>query len=194
MEDSRLEATRNATTAIMIAMRGVPIVIAMVLAIPQARAEPSAADLRQRGEDLARDGRYTEAIDAFKAAERVEPRASHMCLIALAYVRRELWPQAEIFLAQCRKRATAADPLPDWFPQVEATLAERLGTADVAPVDVAVEPRDAAAEITISAFAPDEKFEPRTVHVPFGRYVIIAHAPGYAETKHERSFLASPGR
>ena len=49
----------------------------------------SPADLQARGEDQARQGHYTEAIDSFKAADRLEPSAAHACLIALAYVRRE---------------------------------------------------------------------------------------------------------
>jgi len=39
-----------------------------------ALADPTAADLQTQGEQLAKDGRFTEAIDAFKAAERIEPR------------------------------------------------------------------------------------------------------------------------
>src|SRR5690606_20883724 len=114
-----------------------------LLAPGRSHAE-SGERLRARGEQLAKDGRYTEAIDAFKAAEKIEPRARHACLIALAYTRRELWPQAEIFLEQCEQRATPADPIPEWVPTARQQLAERLATVNVAPVDIRVEPTGVA--------------------------------------------------
>lgn len=133
-----------------------------------------------RGEALARDGRLTDAIDAFKAADRVEVRASHACLIALAYIRRELWTQAELFLARCRERASAADPLPVWVALAEEQLRERTARARLAVVDVTVEPAGLPAQISVSSFAPDEQFDPRTIRLPLGRHVITANAPGRA--------------
>lgn len=143
----------------------------------------TAEALRTRGEQLAKDGRYSEAIDAFKAAERLEPRARHACLIALAYTRRELWPQAEIFLDQCHQRATAADPLPEWVPLADQQLAERLAAVDVAPVELVVEPAGLEVKLAVSSFAPDERFAPRTIHLPPGRHVIIATAPGHDDAQ-----------
>ncbi len=139
--------------------------------------------MRARGEQLAKDGRYTEAIDAFKAAERIEPRARHACLIALAYIRRELWPQAEIFLDQCEARATQADPVPEWVPTAKQQLAERLGTVNVAPVNIKVEPANAEVRLAVSNFAPDELFDPRLIHLPPGRHVIIATAKGFNDAQ-----------
>lgn len=139
--------------------------------------------MRARGEQLAKDGRFTEAIDAFKAAERLEPRARHSCLIALAYIRRELWPQAEIFLEQCETRATQADPVPEWVPTAKQQLAERLATVNVAPVSIRVEPADADVKLAVSSFAPDELFAPRSIHLPPGRHVIIATAKGYNDAQ-----------
>lgn len=139
--------------------------------------------MRARGEQLAKDGRYTEAIDAFKAAERIEPRARHSCLIALAYIRRELWPQAEIFLEQCESRATQADPVPEWVPTAKQQLAERLSTVNVAPVSIRVEPATAEVKLAVSSFAPDELFDPRLIHLPPGRHVIIATAKGFNDSQ-----------
>ena len=138
---------------------------------------------RARGEQLAKDGRYSEAIDSFKQAERLEPRARHSCLIALAYTRRELWPQAEIFLEQCESRATAADPLPEWVPVAKQQLAERLAAVNVAPVEIRVEPAGTDVKLAVSSFAPDELFAPRTIHLPPGRHVIIATAKGYNDAQ-----------
>lgn len=158
--------------------RAVAFVVALVVASQTAVAE-TPAEATTRGEQLAKDGRFSEAIAAFKAADAVEPRAQHACLIALAYTRREAWPQAEIFLDLCRQRATASDPLPDWVPLVESTLAERLTTVDVAPITIIVKPGDVHARLTVSAFAPDEVFEPRTIHLGFGTHVITAIANGF---------------
>jgi hypothetical protein len=64
--------------------------IAVLVASSTARAELTAVELEARGEALAKTGRYGEAIEAFKAADHIQPRASHACLIALAYARRDL--------------------------------------------------------------------------------------------------------
>src|SRR5258706_13610619 len=83
-----------------------------------ALAAPTAAELQAHGETLAQERRYTEAIEAFKAADKLEPNATHTCLIALAYTRRELWPQAEIFMARCHVLAVTGG-LPDWVPDAD---------------------------------------------------------------------------
>jgi hypothetical protein len=155
------------------------LVLAVLTAATVAHADPSAADLQTQGEQLAKDSRYSEAIDAFKAADRLQPTAGHACLIALAYTRRELWSQAEIFLARCHERATPADPLPDWVPVAEQQIAERLATANAAPVTLDVSPSNAPVQFTVSSFAPDETFGPRTIHLAPGRYTIIADAKGF---------------
>jgi hypothetical protein len=147
--------------------------------IATAAAAPTGDELRANGEKLAKDGRYSEAIAAFKAADKLTPRATNWCLIGLAYTRRELWPQAEITIERCKQLASAADPLPSWLPALEAQLASRLASVDVAAVDIAVEPASATAELTVSSFAPDETFHARVIHLPFGHQVISASAPGY---------------
>lgn len=139
----------------------------------------SAAELEAKGQALAKDGQFSAAIDAFKAADRIEPRAGHACMIALAYTRRELWPQAEIFLDACHQRANASDPLPDWVALAEQTLKERLASANVAAITIAVSP-NVPATIAVSSFAPDEKFAPRTIHLAPGRHVVTVEAAGFA--------------
>ena len=149
-----------------------------------ARAQP-AADLQADGERLAKQGNYAAAIDKFKAADRLEPRASHACLIALAYTRRNLWPQAEIWRTTCHERASASDPLPEWMPAADKQIDDAIATANVAPVTIRVEPAGAAAsvQLTVSSFAPDETFAPRVIHLPPGNHTIFAHAPGYADAQ-----------
>src|SRR4029079_11617073 len=71
-------------------------------------------DLEAKGEELAKQNEYTQAITVFKQADAKRPRAAHACMIGLAYMRREAWPQAELFLALCEKRAAPGDQPPDW--------------------------------------------------------------------------------
>ncbi len=165
-------------------MRFLAITVAGLCSIaPAIATAESGEEMRARGEQLAKDGRFTEAIDAFKAAERIEPRARHACLIALAYTRRELWPQAEIWLEQCETRATPSDPVPEWVPVAKQQLSERLATVNVAAVEIKVEPAGTAVRLAVSSFAPDELFDPRTIHLPPGRHVIIATAEGFNDAQ-----------
>ena len=157
------------------------LALALGVLVPAVAVAESGEEMRARGEQLAKDGRYSEAIDAFKAAEKVEPRARHACFIALAYTRRELWAQAEIFLDQCHARATASDPLPEWVPMVDELLKERLALA--APIEIKVEPADADVKLAISSFANDELMKPRTIHLQQGRHVVIATAQGFNDAQ-----------
>lgn len=157
------------------------LVAALVVAAPAVGHTDDREALQAKGEQLAKEGRFNDAIDAFKAADRIQPRASHACLIALAYTRREAWPQAELFLSICHQRANAGDPLPDWVPQADEMIKERLASANLA--EVTIETKPASARVTVSSFAPDEVFEPRTVHLPFGTHVIFAKADGYADAQ-----------
>ncbi len=161
-------------------MRTLAIAIAVVCSVGLDAGAETPADLTARGEQLAKDGRLTEGIDAFKGADQLEPRARHACLIALAYIRRELWSQAEIFLATCHERATAADPLPDWVPLADKQLGQRLAQATVAAVTFRVVPDAAAthAQVAVSSFAPDELFSPRTIHLAPGTHLLTITSPG----------------
>jgi hypothetical protein len=158
-------------------MRVLPALLVVCVVAP-ARADDATA-LETRGAQLAKDGHYSDAIDAFKEADRLQPRASHACMIALAYTRRELWPQAEVFFEMCHHRGSTGDPLPDWLPQAEKVLADHLATANVAAIDITVLPANAAVKLTLSSFASDETFAPRKLHLAFGQHVITATAPGY---------------
>jgi hypothetical protein len=141
---------------------------------------PNSGDAaREQGEQFARAGRFSEAIAAFKDSNAKKQRATNFCLIGLAYTRIERWPQAEIMIDRCKHNASAADPTPDWLPALEQELAKRLATVGVAPVTIVVAPLSAKAAITVSSFAPDEAFEPRTIHLPTGSHVITVTAPGY---------------
>ena len=164
-----------------LAIRVAGLALALGMFVPAVAVAESGEELRTRGEQRAEDGRSTEAIDAFKAAEKIEPRARHACFIALAYTRRELWAQAEIFLDSCHQRASVSDPLPEWVPMVDELLKQRLALA--APVEIRVEPADADVQLAVSSFANDELMKPRTIHLPPGRHVIIATAKGFNDAQ-----------
>jgi hypothetical protein len=141
---------------------------------PAPPATPEAALVAQ-GEQLARTGEFSRAIAAFKQAEQLHPSAANACRIGLAYTRRELWSQAELFFARCKARATAADPTPPWLAAAETALTSKLAEIDAAPIDVRVDAPGAL--ISISSFPPDEKFAPRAIHLSPGNYTIVASAP-----------------
>lgn len=140
----------------------------------------TAEELRIHGEALAKAGRYSEAIDAFKTAEAKEHRVRHACLIGLAYERRQAWSQAELFLGDCKANASSADPLPEWAPEAFRVLADGLAEAGLVAVTFASTP--GGATLALSAFAPDEQFTPRTLHLPPGAYTVRATAKGYRES------------
>lgn len=160
-------------------MRALGCLVLLCLATAVASADP-VSERVAAGEELAKQSRWSEAIGEFKAADKIEKRAKHACLIALAYIRRELWPQAEVFLTLCYERSNATDPVPDWVPLAEQQLKERLLKAKVAAVAIKVAPADKAsqAQIAVSAFEPDELFAPRTIHLGLGKHLITATMPG----------------
>jgi hypothetical protein len=146
-----------------------------------ARATPAAEELSARGVELASSGRFTEAIEAFKAADRIEASPTHGCLIALAYTRRELWSQAEIFLARCHAPG-GREQLPEWVPELDKLIADRLAEVAVAEVHIAIVPAGTPAQLSVSSFLPDETFaSATTIHLSRGHHVITATAVGFEQ-------------
>jgi len=155
-----------------------------IFASPVARADDT-ADLVAKGQDLAKQGAWSQAIIAFKQADAVQPRAQHACFIGLAYLRRELWAQAELYFARCHARATAGDPVPEWTAEAESQLATKLGEENVAAVTIDVTPADLVPTIAITGFLPDETLGRGTVHLAPGHYAISIDAPGYPRATRE---------
>jgi hypothetical protein len=154
-----------------------------IAALPAVAHADQRADLQAKGEQLAKDGRYADAIEQFKAAEKLEHRATHACLIALAYTRRELWSQADLWLTRCHQPAPG-ETMPDWTRVANDQILARLTQANLADVTLVVEPATATdVQLTLSGFAPDEQFEPHTIRVPLGTTVIFARAKGYADAQ-----------
>src|SRR3954469_25457724 len=133
------------------------LVLLIVLASRPAFAD-DVDDLEAKGQELAKQSEFTQAIATFKQADAKRPRAAHACMIGLAYMRREAWPQAELFLALCEKRAVPGDQPPDWIDQAEQQLAQKLSAAQIPAVTIEVTPANINAHLTVSSFAPDEQF------------------------------------
>jgi hypothetical protein len=70
-------------------------------------------------------------------------------------------------------------------PVAEQQIQDRLATANAAPVTLDVSPPSAPVQLTVSSFAPDETFGPRTIHLPPGRHTVIAEAPGFQTARVE---------
>jgi hypothetical protein len=156
--------------------------IAALIAVRPARAD-GVDDLVARGQELAKRAEWTQAIALFKQADVQRPRAEYACMIGLAYTRRELWAQAEVFFARCHERAGANDPLPDWLGDAEQQLAAKEAGAGAAAITLAVTP--ASARISISGFEPDELVAPGTIHLMPGRYTLDITAPGSDTVRRE---------
>ena len=156
-------------------------VVALAASVPVPARADAADELTAAGEEAARVGDYTRAIAKFKEADRARPRARTACLIGLAYLRRELWPQAELFLARCRARANPDDLIPEWLSEAEQLLARKLAEVDVTAVTIVITPPEAAAAatVTVSSFAPDETFAPHPFHLAPGTHTIDVSAPGF---------------
>ena len=159
------------------------VVAACLVAAPASADRASATKLQKRGEQLAKDGQFAEAIDAFKAADAEQPTTELACLIGLAYGRRNLYGQAELFFDLCHERAKTGDPVPSWAAKVEAQFNERLAASKLVRVTIKVK-HGRAPRIVVSAFAPDEAFAPRTIHLPPGRHTItVTDADGETENR-----------
>lgn len=141
------------------------------MATPARANRVSPAALQKQGEQLAKDGQFAEAIDAFKAADSYQPTTELACLIGLAYGRRNLYGQAELFFDLCHERAETGDRVPSWVAKVEAQFRERLETTKLARITIKVK-HARAPKVVVSAWAPDETFAPRAIHLPAGRHTI----------------------
>jgi hypothetical protein len=167
------------------------VVIAVLLASSRARAD-DVDDLVAKGQELAKQSEWTQAIATFKQADAHRTRTLHACMIALAYTRRELWPQAELYFTRCHARANAADPLPDWAAEAEATLASKIAGANIPVLTISVVP--AAATIAVSSFERDESVAPGTIHLAPGHHTLQITAPGYTPATREITMAAGETR
>lgn len=147
------------------------VVCACAAVAAPAHANDDPAALQKRGEQLAKDGQFAEAIDVFKAADADRPSTELACLIGLAYGRRNLYGQAALFFDQCHERAENGDPVPSWVPKVEQQFRARLASSRLVPVKIVVK-HGRKPKVVVSAFEPDETFSPRVVHLSPGRHTI----------------------
>ncbi len=162
------------------------LVIALVASVGARSANAGTSEeLVAEGKELATAGELSRAILKFKEADALQPTAEHACLIGLAYTRRELWSQAEIFFALCKRRSTSGDALPDWTDEAVKLLETKLAAPELAlaPIEIRVEPVVPETRVSVGGFPADEAFSPQTIHLGAGTYELTATAPGYSDAR-----------
>ena len=171
------------------------LVCALAWLASDALAGPQdAARLRAEGEAFAKQHRYEDAIRSFKQADVEEPRGDNDCFVALAYRRLERWAQAEMFLTRCRSRLKPGEAAPSWTANLATEISDGLTRTGHARVVIGVEPAEAAAsaQITVSAFAPDEHVAPGAIYLPAGKHLIEVSATGF--TSGSQTVVVESGR
>jgi hypothetical protein len=162
------------------------LLIALVASVGARSANAGTPEeLVAEGKELATAGELSRAILKFKEADASQPTAEHACLIGLAYTRRELWSQAEIFFALCKRRSTSGDALPEWTDEAVTLLQTKLAAPELglAPIEIRVEPAVPETRVNVAGFPADEAFPPQTIHLGAGTYELTATAPGRADTR-----------
>ena len=150
-------------------------------------ARQAADRLVIEGKQLGDAGRVLEAIERFKAAETKYPRAIHGCNIGLAYAQLKSYPQALLFLEQCRSRATG--PMPAWVEARYQRTLETLRQGGYSAVEIVTDPT--GAEVQIAGFGKDETFvAPRTVWLSSGEAEFVVSREGYV-SQHRTLTLSS---
>lgn len=154
-------------------------------------ARKSADRLVLEGKKLGDAGRVMEAIERFKAAEAKYPRAIHGCNIGLAYAQLKSYPQALLFLEQCRSRATG--PLPAWVEARYQRTLETLNQGGYTAVEIVSDP--AGADVQVVGFAKDETFTtPRTVWLSTGEAEFQISREGFVPQRKTMTLAGRTGR
>jgi len=144
--------------------------------------ERARADRRaRRGYDLAQAGELDAAIDEFKRALAIQPRAVYLCNIGLAYGELGRLHRAHWFLDQCLERwsETEDKPIDPRAAEYLNDAAARLSRGDNGRVRIKVRPEDATIAIP-KVFADDEPVRPRRiVWLPAGRHRVRVAKSGF---------------
>lgn len=146
------------------------------LAQPSQPADPD--QLLRDAEALGKSKQYASAIELYKRADHIKPRAANACHIGLAYLRSAAWSQAELAFDSCRSRATDDDPAPRWIDKAQAELDKLIRDARMPAVTFVVRPEGAAARLAMVGWPADESFAPRTLHLPIGAHRVDATSSG----------------
>lgn len=162
--------------------------IATVLLYLVAATDPMAtpADPRAAADALVADGvalgearRFDEAIERFEAADRLFPRAMHVCNIGLAHARADRPEKAHFYLLRCQARATEA--LPGWVDRRLAEARRTLEKGAFAPVELIGPP----AALRVSHYGSEVLTPPITVWLPLGSHRLSADADGFLPWTHD---------
>lgn len=182
---------RALLVSLLVALSGIGIARAETSSDPTAEARAAADRLVIEGKKLGDAGRVMEAIERFKAAEARYPRAIHGCNIGLAYAQLKSFPQALLFLEQCRSRATG--PLPGWVEARFQKTLETLRAGGYSAVEIITDPP--GAEVHVVGFARDESFvAPRTVWLSSGEAELSVSREGYVSERRTLKLTAQTQR
>lgn len=171
------------------AVAGLTALAALFAAPLTAAAQPAeateAAALVARGEQLAQDARYDEALAAFKAAASQAPTAEHHCYVAYTYFRMRRLPEA--WLHFDRAHSLGDGTAAGWCTTtLAADLQRDLRAGSFAPVTITTEP--AGARVEVSSLAPGETVvAPRELWLAFGTHELVATRDGFRPERIEIS-------
>jgi hypothetical protein len=175
----------------------VVLAMATVTSAPtHARGAPPVAPSREseanrlvaEGAALAQEGRHDDAIERFRAAERLLPRALHDCNLGLTYSMAGRLPEAHALLARCVARATEA--LPTWVDTERRRILTELSAGRYRSIIVTT---SVPATVTIAPLLPDDTFAaPLTAWLGEGHWTLTAAAAGH-RSEVRRVHVDGPG-
>lgn len=142
---------------------------------PKKSKDERRADLLvEQGKVLGEEGHPEQALEKFREAERVFPRAAHLCNIGIAYDTMGNLPLALLYLERCREKAQT---FPKWLAAKHGEVIAEL-TRTHAPVEIRVRPRKA--KIRVSALGSNEPVsDGERVFLARGEWTIVARRKGY---------------
>ena len=165
-------------------MRRVVVLIAVVCAASDARAQPIRADaLVEEAEQRAGGGDFLGAAAKYREAYAADPRVELMCNVGIAYHKAKDLFRAQLYLSHCLKRGTALEAqFVAAVRGVLATVEGALKTGDFTPVDIVVDPEATAVVIPADALTGDASFiGPHLIWLPYGTHQLAFHAEGYID-------------
>jgi hypothetical protein len=146
----------------------VSFLILVLLAAEDGSLEARARRANEEGMALAKTNQLEAAIARFKDAEKLVPRFEHHCNAGRAYALRKRWPQAWLFLDDCRVRG--GRNVGPWVAALLTQVEGELRQADHRPVVLMSE---GLVTVSFPSLAADERWRvsgKRTVWLPRTRF------------------------
>ena len=165
-----------AATAIFVCLVGLVLVGSMSLPARAETAQARADQMVREGAALGEAGHWDAAIERFRAAEALFPRAIHDCNIGLAYARSKRPHLGWLHLGMCQARSDEA--LPSWVESRRREAETQMTRGDFARVEISVgDGGVAGAEVVVESLAGAVVRPPVEVWLPLGEHRFSATAP-----------------